>query len=154
MTNPTIGRDAARLAYEDLSVGQVINNPNYGSLNGYRVDRVFGSTGSGVTAYALRNPSGEIVVAFRGTNDIVDWSDNLGNLGWRQWQEVKADVNTYLGSNWTGGEVTFTGHSLGGALAQYAAYDTASTYANQRDRLNIYTLNGLGARNGDRKSVV
>ncbi len=148
MTNPTIGRDAARLAYEDLSVGQVINNPNYGSLNGYRVDRVFGSTGSGVTAYALRNPSGEIVVAFRGTNDIVDWSDNLGNLGWRQWQEVKADVNTYLGSNWTGGEVTFTGHSLGGALAQYAAYDTASTYANQRDRLNIYTLNGLGARNG------
>lgn len=118
------------------------------------VDRQFGSSDSGLTGYALRNPAtGDVVIAFRGTNDLADWGDNIGNLGWRQWQQAAPDVRSYLNANWSTGELTFAGHSLGGALSQYAAYDLAGDYASRRGQLNVYTLNGLGGINGINENV-
>ena len=150
MPDNQLGRDAAQISYQDLEVGSTIKDPSHSSLNGYKVDKMFGTTGDGLTAYALRDPgTGNVVIAFRGTSDGEDWKDNVGNLGWRQWQEAKPDVERYLKNNWKdGAEVTFAGHSLGGALAQYAAYEAAGDYAGRRDTMNLVTLNGLGAVNG------
>jgi len=94
---------------------------------------------SGFDAIAVRNnTTGEIVIAYRGTDDGKDIAGNwlqlaLQNEVPQQYEEAKAFFlqvrNTY------GGNITLTGHSLGGALAQLVAAlnpnpdgSTASTY--------------------------
>ena len=128
MPDNQLGRDAAQISYQDLEVGSTIKDSSHSSLNGYKVDKMFGTTGDGLTAYALRDPgTGNVVIAFRGTSDGEDWKDNVGNLGWRQWQEAKPDVERYLKNNWKdGAEVTFAGHSLGGACPVWAAAMSAT----------------------------
>jgi pimeloyl-ACP methyl ester carboxylesterase len=149
---PAKVRDAAQIAYDNLTPGTTINNGS--SLNGYVVDRVFGSTGDGVTAYGLRDPgTNNTIIAFRGTNDGTDWADNVGNLGYRQWNEIRADVTDYVRSTGSQGDITFAGHSLGGALAQYAAYDLASDVAGRQGGAGLYTFNGLGGVNGVNENV-
>ena len=84
MPDNQLGRDAAQISYQDLEVGSTIKDSSHSSLNGYKVDKMFGTTGDGLTAYALRDPgTGNVVIAFRGTSDGEDWKDNVGNLGWR-----------------------------------------------------------------------
>ncbi|MCB1378822.1 MAG: DUF2974 domain-containing protein, partial [Alphaproteobacteria bacterium] len=147
MTNANLGLDAADIAYLEMAEGGKINRPG-SPLDGYTVDKRFGPSGSGAAAYGLSNANGDVVIAFRGTQDLTDVVDDVGNLGYRQWEEdLKADVTNYLDANWTG-EVTFAGHSLGGALAQYAAYDIAGAEPGRKGDMNLYTFNGLGGLNG------
>ena len=103
----------------------------------------------GFAGAAFKNPSsGEIVFAFRGSDDPLDWIGNI-TLG------AGAQVDTIIGAQFPLAEnfvfntlntfgpvcydtkaqmydaldpssnVSFTGHSLGGGLAQYMTYKTA-----------------------------
>lgn len=148
MTNANLGLDASNLAYEVLTQGSTVNQPG-SSLDGYRVDRVFGDpTGSGVTAYGMSDANGNVVVAFRGTNDLEDVASDVGRLGYDQWEQIRTDVNGYLDTPSLTGEITFAGHSLGGALAQYAAYETAGREPGRTGDMNLFSYNGLGGLNG------
>ena len=77
----------------------------------------------------------EIIVAFAGTDgpNPVDWWSNASHLGWNQWDnnrnEVFQKLRTVVGVDFGqyAGKIHFTGQSLGGALAQYAAYDFLQT---------------------------
>ncbi|MCB1342018.1 MAG: DUF2974 domain-containing protein, partial [Pseudooceanicola sp.] len=151
MLDKKLGRDAASIAYDDsLQKGDTIQNPDYPSLNGYTVKAVFTEDlAGGLRAYALENAKGDIVIAFKGSLEGQDWKDDVGNLGWRQWEEARPNVEKFLKENWTSGEeLTFAGHSLGGALAQYATYETALNHDSQRGDMNLLTLSGLGSKNG------
>ena len=105
----------------------------------------------------------EIIVAFGGTDgpDPVDWTSNT-QLGWNQWETSRNLVFDYLRPLVDAGtKVHFTGQSLGGALAQYAAYEwvqTKLTTTNpldpefladfNRQNVSLTTFNGIGGRPG------
>ena len=55
-------------------------------------------------------------------------------LGWNQWDNNRTDFFSDL-FNFGINTVTFTGHSLGGALAQYATYEYISTYTDEFDAI-------------------
>lgn len=98
------------------------------------------NTPAGFAAAAFRSPSGEIVFSFRGTDQ---WLEGLGlgddvtyaNLGIAlqnavdalpvQFSTASSFVNSVLNNSaYSGADYSFTGHSLGGALASYMTYVT------------------------------
>ena len=101
---------------------------------------------SGFYAAAFQSPSGDIIFAFRGTNDTTDWYTDAG-IGFGAspgdipqfecavkfvarvlrehgpiYYEDPKDCLRDIGKSNFGKKVTFTGHSLGGGLAQYMTY--------------------------------
>jgi hypothetical protein len=83
------------------------------------------NTSNGFKFTAYRNSStNEVIIAFGGTDgvDPVDWTSNT-QLGWNQWKDSRELVFTYLRQFDSDTKIHFTGQSLGGALAQYAAYE-------------------------------
>jgi hypothetical protein len=129
-TYPGVVRDAAQISYDDLQLDQVLSDEDHPYLEGWVVDFVADESDpavpprEGLKAYVLRDPeTGQRILTFRGTNDTYDWQDNFGNLGWRQWDEQASDqLLSYFSGLDSPGPLTIVGHSLGGALAQYAAY--------------------------------
>ena len=57
-------------------------------------------------------------------------------------QAIAAAVNKARAN---GTSITFTGNSLGGALSEHAAYETAKSYADLRGRINSVSFDGFGA---------
>lgn len=92
----------------------------------------------------------EYTVAFTGTqpNDPAG-RDVLADLalGTTQWTTNKDSISAALSTLSGASEITFTGHSLGGALAQYAAYDYLSNNSSHPP-VSLVTFNGLGGRDG------
>ena len=96
----------------------------------------------------------ELIVAFGGTDglDPQDWAANSLHLGWNQWDLNRAAVFADIAIADTSGsaKIHFTGQSLGGALAEYAAYDFLTFTGNERptpsdlSRVTVTTFNGLG----------
>ncbi len=104
---------------------------------------------SGMSAIAVQNPeTGEVVFVYRGTDPIEkypgaglkDWLADLDiahgenfQIGEGKNQFVDA-LSFYdktidkLGGESSVGEISFTGHSLGGGLAQYMAYATGGSH--------------------------
>ena len=83
----------------------------------------------------------EVVVAFRGTEDVCDWEH--GNLGDKQYQHVDETFPCVL-ANYHLASVTAVGHSLGGGLALHCSLKWAgvsafgfnpSTRVHQRHRM-------------------
>ncbi|PID63274.1 MAG: hypothetical protein CSB44_02255 [Gammaproteobacteria bacterium] len=81
----------------------------------------------GFFAKLLYNAStGEYVLSFRGTDDRVDWQEDIiQNMGvltdqYQQAHDLAIKVTEYLGS-----PPTYAGHSLGGGLATTAALSTS-----------------------------
>jgi hypothetical protein len=99
----------------------------------------------------------EVIAAFTGSNgpDSTDWYSNLF-LGTNQWREDSARTLALIETArsptiGTGAPLTvhFTGQSLGGALAQYAAYDWLEQNPTfEKSRMTLTTFNGLGAKDG------
>ena len=101
---------------------------------------------SGFYAAVFQSPSGDIIFAFRGTNDTTDWSTDAGiGFGYPPKDvpqfgcavkfvarvlrehgpicyEDPKDCLKDIGKSNFGKKVAFTGHSLGGGLAQYMTY--------------------------------
>ncbi len=105
----------------------------------------------------------EVIVAFGGTDgsDPIDWTSNTA-LGWNQWllgrEQVFSDLRLMIDSET---KVHFTGQSMGGALAQYAAYQWVQTKLTTTNPLNpeflvdfdrsnvsLTTFNALGGLKG------
>jgi hypothetical protein len=119
------------------------------------------STGFGAVIYQNAAKT-KAIVALRGTNglDPSDWYTNL-HLGETQWvKNIGAlaaevlDLRDAAGKTFNG-EILFTGQSLGGALAEYAAHE----YSRQAEligrsdatKLSLITFNGLGGLDGLKK---
>ena len=114
---------------------------------------------------AFQNPeTGEIVFAFRGTNNIKDWGTDIQIASFvpqvfiRQFQQVKDFVFNTLNEHGPvcyetkdamfkalnqNSNVSFTGHSLGGGLAQYMTYVTSDMESGDIGVKSV-TFNGVG----------
>jgi len=94
--------------------------------------------------------TGEALVAFTGTQDGKDAVADLA-LGKTQWKNNKDKVFAVINALTDATKITFTGHSLGGALAQYGAYDYLTTPlpGNQPPLpVVVATFNGLNGLDG------
>lgn len=111
---------------------------------------------TGFKARAYTDGNGNYILAFAGTESVQDGYQNLASLGWDQWEQNKPFIMAFFQNIKNIGQlntVTFTGHSLGGALAQYAAYDFAgnsfgATPIIEPENVSIITFNGLGGVEG------
>ena len=114
---------------------------------------------------AFQNPeTGEIVFAFRGTNNIEDWGTDIQIASFvpqafiRQFQQAKDFVFNTLNEHGPvcyetedamfkalnqNSNVSFTGHSLGGGLAQYMTYVTSDMESGDIGAKSV-TFNGVG----------
>lgn len=143
-------------------------DPMYVGLNDWTVfDRIDDPrTGFGATIYKrVANGKTDYMVAMQGTRgpSAQDWLGNAG-FGVDKWESTDGGklLTTKLSALLTAtngdrltGDIIFTGQSLGGALAEYAAYDfrqLASRLAqNQQiqafnnNRIALITYNGLGS---------
>ncbi len=120
------------------------------------------ATGAKLVIYQNKH-NDEVIVAFGGTDgtDLKDWVANSQSVGWNQWAALKDPERGNLFGRLAAlnpTQVHFTGQSLGGALAQYAAYDylkdkSAPLPNGQPNPFNkssvtLTTFNGLGACRG------
>ncbi len=139
---------ASNLAY--LPAG-----PSPGS--GYQFLQAFPDTDTGFLALVYRNPDTKnCIVAFTGTQPSFQDAYSDLNLGWQQWSNNKIPLFQFLAAMKADPElgleqVDFTGHSLGGALAQYAAYE----YMLQENpaSFTLTTFNAFGGTQGILQNV-
>lgn len=134
----------------------------------YNVIETIEDRSTGLNGYVLENAeTKEIVISFEGSKKFLDWTGNFDAfiLGGENYTEPKnknqftsADkvVKTYIEKH--GGEnITFVGHSLGGALAEYFAvkYNSNAVTFAAPDIYNILTKEQKKqADNGDFKSNI
>jgi hypothetical protein len=124
------------------------------------------TTGFGFIAYR-NEQTNEVIVALRGTDgpNPTDWVANSQYLGWNQWNvdgggrdQVFAFLDSLAppGEVFTG-KVHFTGQSLGGALAQYAAYDYVLSHQGltgfSKANITLTTFNAFGGVLGLQQNV-
>ena len=139
------------LAYDDLKVStdnpeanklsNIIDfdsKPEFKSLSGIANWTLIAqsNTSSGFSAAAFKSPSGEIVFSFQGTDLSKDWGvDGAADFGIfmresystisKHLDDAKSFVYSVLNNpDNKGANYSFTGHSLGGAIAQYMTYVT------------------------------
>lgn len=130
---------ASKGAYNSSEITEYVIVSNYNDVE----------TGFSFTVYEHQN-RGEYIFAFRGTEiSLQDVYADL-RLGMPQWtssirQKVEDALSAYL-SEAGDAIIHFTGHSLGGALAQYAAYEyaIASSQMSQMPPFDLVTFNSLG----------
>lgn len=137
---------ASKLAYSYGPLG--------GQLPGYQWVAEISDVGTGFHAQVFKNGANEYVVAFTGTEAIFRDAYTDLNLGWTQWSRKREEVFQLLRDLKATGElasVTFTGHSLGGGIAQYAAYE----YANELEPapFSLTTFNAFGGVEGIRQKL-
>jgi pimeloyl-ACP methyl ester carboxylesterase len=166
--------DASYKSLAEFTVGEVLA-PHRDSAEGEEVDAppifdqigreqwkylrdpdtpILAIPGTGFSAVIFRKEGApELIVALTGSNgwDSRDWWANL-NLGMSQWRDERAGPTlvSYLVDNFEDWTIHFTGQSLGGALAQYAAHDYARALGERFNpgRVTLTTFNGLGASEG------
>lgn len=121
-----------------------LNSPTFSSPWTILKDRTDGTAGF---AYAVfSGPGGEIVISFRGTDSV--WSgDALANIGFSYSQDRQAAaITTQYINQYGAGNVSFTGHSLGGGIAATMAvwfnrpaivFDPAPTEGGARDAVLV-----------------
>ena len=116
---------------------------------GYTHEQTWQDAATGFKARAYSDGAGNYILAFAGTEDFQDAYQDLANFGMAQWdaegpfileffQDIKNDLDKELNS------IQFTGHSLGGALAQYAAYDFVIEGIIGSENAALTTFNALG----------
>ena len=118
------------------------------SCVGWTVEKVYDDAGTGfhATVYRRSTSGGHFdrIVAFRGSrgSNPQDWRNNL-SFGWPDWASATASklMDDLKKAVATTDHIAFTGHSLGGALAQYAAYE----YVDTREQSDVnYTGSNVG----------
>jgi len=108
---------------QQASAASYDQNP---SLTGYSVvtDLPLTDPKTGFNAVIFKKDgTNEYIIAFTGTEPRTS-QDPLADLtlGISQWRKVEANVLAALNSLEGATKISFTGHSLGGAHAQYGAY--------------------------------
>ena len=119
-------------------------------------------TSNGFESVFMVDQAGNLFVSFSGTEPGANMQDVVvdTDVGLPQWQaegDKVAVIEEYLNDN-PGVKVNFSGHSLGGVLAEYTTYDTARLIdvgkipdTNLED-ISVQTFNGLGATTGLKKT--
>ncbi|TAN41566.1 MAG: hypothetical protein EPN22_15050 [Nitrospirae bacterium] len=130
----------ASQAASDASDGKIPQLEGYTALT--TPDLNHPDTGLSLTIFQKNGTTGEFIVAFAGTGNAQDFAADLA-LGTPQWKAKGKDIIDYLNNTLHATNVDFTGRSLGGALAQYAAYDYLATTQNPAV-VSLTTYNGLG----------
>ena len=132
---------ASQNAYEDTPP----------DLYGYSITSVINDGATGFYLVVYKNlGSGEYIFAFRGTEPSAQdiYTDLSG--GSAQWTEENSLLIAELVSDYAAATPDavfhFTGHSLGGALAQFAAYEYAEVLSNSErsGNFDLVTFNALG----------
>ena len=93
-------------------------------VGGWKVQHWSANEGSGFYGAIYQDPNRGVVVAFRGSDDWLDWTDADYNIALRKlpMQQVIDAMKLYGAvSKFTTGKPAVTGHSLGGGLAQVVA---------------------------------
>ncbi|MDN5942240.1 MAG: hypothetical protein L0H94_10190, partial [Nitrospira sp.] len=130
------------------------------------------TTGFGFIAYIKNGATPaetEVIIALRGTDgpNPTDWVANSQSLGWNQWnQQGRAQVFSFLDSlkldptdqgTAFEGNVHFTGQSLGGGLAQYAAYEYVQSHQGltgfSKANITLTTFNAFGGVLGLQQNI-
>ncbi|MCW2573473.1 MAG: hypothetical protein JWO88_3531, partial [Frankiales bacterium] len=168
LTAPAIGEilkelpdRASNSPIEYLLSGVYRDAPQYLRQTGYKVDQLVDQSKKiGGKAIIYLNDANEVIVSFGGTDgiDAQDWVTNTQNVGWDQWVQLKTGVFDAI-ANIAGRKnvadaggiksINFTGQSLGGALAQYAAFELSRDTRFERfdlKNVSLTTFNGLGAK--------
>tara|TARA_R110002049_G_scaffold24515_1_gene86844 strand:- start:191 stop:8251 length:8061 start_codon:yes stop_codon:yes gene_type:complete len=105
-----------------------------------------GATGFKSRAYV--DGLGNYIIAFAGTEDLQDTYQDLASFGMGQWDENRPVIISFFNELKERGisinSIQFTGHSLGGALAQYAAYEFVNEGVVLSDSVILTTFNALG----------
>lgn len=121
--------------------------PQYAALSsmlGWTLDNYQSNTSTGFSGAAFKTTSGHLVFAFRGTEEDEISATNLTGIaddmltnaqiatggsptGSTQFADAVNFFNSTVGSN---SSYSFTGHSLGGGLAQYMTYYTTHHASN------------------------
>lgn len=130
----------------ELAYGAHADGAAVALMPGYQVDRVFEcqAAQTGFDAVAFVNIEAQkLIVAIRGSTNAVDFVADA-NLGIAQYLANRQALLSYVGSYIATFGVTIAGHSLGGGLGQYLAYDVALTFPDGRKRLSLQTQNGFG----------
>ncbi|WIO73533.1 tandem-95 repeat protein [Porticoccaceae bacterium LTM1] len=138
------------------------------SEEGFEFDSSFDDSETGFKAAIWKNSTtGEVVVSLRGTDmeSAQDWYTNL-NYGVNQWRSDKykdllSQILDLKSGDVDGIEYSsfdITGHSLGGALAQFAYYDLlidplGNEFNFSIDDLSLTTFNSLGGEAGILKRI-
>ena len=107
---------------DEISNWQVLDIPGNNASGVYETLNSFAAVAYG--RYDTNNKLQEIVIAYRGTDSILDWTpSNLQILLTLTPSQKNKAIEFYdkVAENYEGIDITITGHSLGGALAQYVA---------------------------------
>jgi len=119
---------------------------------GYSLFRSFPTTGLGGNVIIYQRGEGaslenEFIVAFRGTEPQADDGYADLGIGWDQWLQISDQIASFLTQALIdGSQLHFVGHSLGGALAQYAAYayQSRAVAEHLQPIFSLETVNALG----------
>ena len=138
--------------YKDSGAYEI--SPRFAYDTGYKVYRVLQEPSTGFKAILFKRDNvSEYILAFAGTDgpNSQDWAANSLRLGWNQWEHSRSAVLEAANSALAGGgTLHITGQSLGGGLAEYAAFDlltelgTENPQATVQSRISVTTFNGLG----------
>ena len=156
--------EAAAAGYDlGSSVGEAGTTlTNFSAGAGFHLIRTFVSNETGFKVAFFRHPeTDQCIMSFAGTEDILDAYADL-NLGLTQFYDPETDLKLHeyfellLDGN-ANLDISFTGHSLGGALAQYAAFEFATFVGTHNEKaeqdpaitpyspsVSLFTINGLG----------
>ncbi len=136
--------------------------PKFTIPAGYVVAATIERPDIGAKAIILRNAAtNKTIVAMAGTDgpDLQDYVSNTQSFGYSEWQSLRDGPNNEPNQGLfkildeihaNSGEIVFTGQSLGGAIAQYGAYEWVKQQKAENNNyipsnISLVTYNGLGA---------
>ena len=125
---------------QNVSNWQVLDIPGNNASGVYETLNSFAAVAYG--RYDTNNKLQEIVIAYRGTDSILDWTpSNLQILLTLTPSQKNKAIEFYdkVAENYEGIDITITGHSLGGAIAQLlgAKYGNKTVTFNVPGMLNM-----------------
>lgn len=91
----------------------------------------------------------QVVMAFRGSENLSNWKSDFANSGAAEWDSIKAGAQAAFSNiqrDYSGAEIMTDGHSLGGGMAQTFALANSLSGYGQNSFLGVEANAFGGAR--------